>query len=80
MPGGSLNVRLAGGADDDTIQAVIALDPRSTGPVTAMVLGGAGNDNLTLDAYCPDDKLVARIIGGSGRNTILATSNVQVTN
>jgi hypothetical protein len=82
MPGGSLNVGLAGGSGDDTIGAVIAVDPSSTGLVNALVSGGAGNDDLRLDVYGMGDpnQLTALINGGKGRNTAHHTSNVRVVN
>jgi hypothetical protein len=82
MPSGSLNVRLAAGSGNDTISARLWLDPRSTGLVTAMVFGGAGDDDLRLDVYGIDnpDLLTAVINGGTGRNTAHATSNVRVVN
>jgi hypothetical protein len=80
MAGSSLNIRLAGGSSDDSLEAVIGLDPRSMGQVTAMVFGGLGNDDLTLDVYGigNPDILIAVINGGPGIDTAHATSNVRV--
>jgi hypothetical protein len=82
MPSGSLNVRLTGGKSDDTISAMIWLDPRSLGQITAKVLGGAGNDDLTLDIFGAIDPSIvnALINGGTGRNTAHHTANAPVIN
>jgi hypothetical protein len=82
MPTGSLDVLLAGGGGNDVISAKLRLDPASMGRVTARVLGGAGNDDLTLDIYGVGDpnELRALIDGGPGRNTAHFTPNVQVIN
>jgi hypothetical protein len=79
MPGGSLDVRLVGGAGGDTITCVVSLAPGSMGQVHATILAGAGNDDLTLDLRCPDDNNVAGLIVlGPGNDTVFATSNVIV--
>jgi hypothetical protein len=82
MPTGSLDVLLAGGGGNDVLSAKLCLDPASMGRVTARVLGGAGNDDLTLDIYGvgDPDELRALIDGGPGRNTAHFTPNVQVIN
>jgi hypothetical protein len=81
MSGGSLAVTMSGTGGSDTIGAGIWLDPTSMGQVTARVLGGGGNDNLTLDLACPADDIVAALInGGAGLNIAHHTLNVRVTN
>jgi uncharacterized delta-60 repeat protein len=81
-PGGSVQVLLDGGDGDDTIRADLWLDPRSTGPVAAQVLGGRGNDDLTLNIYgvLDPDWLSALIDGGLGSDTAHYTTNVRVIN
>jgi hypothetical protein len=81
MPGSSFDARLAGGTGDDTIRAFIWFNPSSTGLVNTSVLGGAGNDDITLDIHgISSDLVTAMINGGTGRNTAHATANVRVIN
>jgi hypothetical protein len=78
MPGGSLDVRLVGGARDDTITCIIALAPGSMGQVTAKVRGGLGTNDLTLEVFCPNDNDVTAEIFLGPNDTFHATDNVLV--
>jgi hypothetical protein len=79
MRNASLDVRLTGGSSADTISGVIALAQGNKGSVNANVFGGSGNDNLTLDVYCPEDVSVAALmVTGPGQDTVQHTNNVRV--
>jgi hypothetical protein len=79
MPDGSLDARLVGGARDDTIKCIVALAPGSMGRVDARILSGTGNNDLTLELFCPDDNTTTGLIVlGPGQNTVLTTDNVIV--
>jgi uncharacterized delta-60 repeat protein len=75
--------RLLAGGDDgnDVVSANLFFDPRSNARVDAQVLGGMGNDDLTLNIYGLDpDWISALIDGGPGHNKAHHTDNVRVIN
>jgi hypothetical protein len=79
--GTTFRLRVDGGAGDDVLRAVLSLAPQSRGTVDAQMLGGPGDDDLTLDVFCPDDNTVAALIdGGPGFDTAHHTDNVRVLN
>ncbi len=72
----------SGSCGNDTVSAVMQFDSRSAAPIDARVLGGTGNDDLTLDIYGIGDPdfLTALIDGGAGIDTAHHTDNVRVVN
>jgi hypothetical protein len=71
-----------GGDGHDTLSADLFFAAQSRGMINAQVLGGRGNDNLTLDIYGASDLelLTALINGGDGIDTAHHTNNVTVIN
>jgi hypothetical protein len=70
-----------GGDGKDVVSANLFFDPRSNAMVDAQVLGGRGNDDLTLNLYGLDpDWISALIDGGAGHDTAHDTDNVRVIN
>jgi hypothetical protein len=82
LPAGRGNFTFDGGAGDDRISARIELDANSRGALAARVLGGLGNDDLTLAVYGVDDPglLTALVDGGRGYDIARVTRNVRVRN
>jgi hypothetical protein len=84
MPSPVLNnlfqMRLDGGAGNDTVAADLYFASNSQGLVDALVRGGLGNDDLTLNIYGigDPDLILALIDGGGGIDTFHHTDNVQV--
>ena len=73
---GRLRLNLAGGQGHDTVEGFLACRVSDTGHVSARVLGGVGDDLLTLLA---EDVLGRFVIdGGRGRDYYLASDNVLV--
>ena len=73
----ALNVN--GGAGRDLINARIEVDPESRGPVAASVLGGLGNDDLTLAIVGIDPELLDALVdGGAGRDIARVSRGVLV--
>ena len=79
---GRLNFRADGGGGDDEVVANINLATGSEGEVRARVLGGRGDDTLTLNVLDPDENadVDALLDGGAGFDTCVATDNVDVVN
>jgi hypothetical protein len=78
---GYLAVALTGGFGTDTILGEIDVAAGSTGRVAAAVAGGVGDDDLTLnvtgDGLDELASLRARLHGGPGTDTGVATDNVK---
>src|SRR5262249_44964104 len=70
MPTGSVDAQLVGGTGADTVGIVIWMSPASTGTVHAVVRGGGGIDDLTLQMYGTDNTLLDAVIFGALRDTI----------
>jgi hypothetical protein len=77
---GYLAVSLSGGVGIDTIAGEVDVAADSTGTVAALVNGGAGGDDLTLnitgDGLAGLQRLIAIMDGGRGTDTGVATDNV----
>ena len=78
---GYLAVAFSGGYGVDTISGEVDVAADSTGTVAALVNGGAGDDNLTLnvtgDGLDGLARLIAIMNGGRGTDTGVATDNVR---
>jgi hypothetical protein len=77
---GYLALSLSGGAGVDTITGEVDVAADSTGVAAALVNGGAGDDDLTLnvtgDGLEGLERLIAIMNGGRGTDTGVATDNV----
>jgi hypothetical protein len=75
-------MRLDGGDGKDAVSAFIWFDSQSTGQSDVQVLGGRGNDDLTLDVSGIGNPvlLTALIDGGAGLDAAHHTDNVRVIN
>jgi hypothetical protein len=83
---GALRVRAAGGSGKDTVAADLTSAAGSTGSLGAFVLGGRGDDTLTLNVAGPvgggtgGGSFQALLDGGAGVDTCVSTPNVTVRN
>jgi hypothetical protein len=77
--GGQLLVNVDAGAGNDQVLANFQFAAPTTGLVSAHVLGGAGQDNMTLNIGGNLPPIVDGLLeGGPGIDTLLATPNVTV--
>jgi hypothetical protein len=83
---GHCDLLVDGQGGDDRLSVTINVSAASRGAINAQVLGGDGDDTLTLNVYAnPDlydnpDLFVALIDGGNGFDTASSTANVTVRN
>jgi len=82
LDGAAVDAVLRGGEGNDQVRARFDLDPRSTGKLSAQVVGEAGNDELGLAVLNADelDVLFALLDGGPGKDRCRTTPNVVVKN
>jgi hypothetical protein len=82
LPEGRANLLFDGGVGNDRIAAHVEMDADSRGPLAARVLGGFGDDDLTLDIHGVADPglLTALVDGGYGHDIARVTRNVRVAN
>ncbi|MBI3469242.1 MAG: calcium-binding protein [Planctomycetes bacterium] len=82
LPEGRANILVDGQAGNDNIAARVEMDEDSRGLLAARVLGGLGDDDLTLEIYGVDEPslLTALVDGGCGYDIARVTRNVRVGN
>lgn len=77
---GEFALALSGGSGNDAVSGTIDVAAGSTGEVVAVVSGGIGDDDLTLnvtgDGLPELGNLIAVLDGGPGTDTATATDNV----